>query len=175
MQKGVTFGRAMRSHLDGARPPRLTNRSHTHALACLLQDPIDSQTWIIIYHAYVRPATSGARALMMDTLRFDADGWPQLTTGTGSPSTTPTPLPPVAPAVAPAAAVLVAGVEAYTFAAPVLQEQHSGKLPEGWVAAGPASPDAPVHMIIAVTYPKAAVAALETEVRTLAKRSVDPN
>jgi hypothetical protein len=132
---------------------------------CLPQDPINSQTWIIIYHAYVRPATSGARALMMDTLTFDADGWPQLTTGTGSPSTTPTPLPPVAPA----AAELVAGL-AHTFAAPVLQEQHSGKLPEGWVAAGPASPDAPVHMIIAVKYPKAAVAALETEVR-----SVDPN
>jgi arabinan endo-1,5-alpha-L-arabinosidase len=61
----------------------------------VIQDPQDSRTWIIFYHAYVRPARSGARVLMMDTLRFDAvGGWPRLTTGTGSPSTKPTPLPP---------------------------------------------------------------------------------
>ena len=54
----------------------------------------ESGKWIIFYHAYVRPATSGARALMMDTLTFDAPGgWPRLESGTGSPTTGPTPLP----------------------------------------------------------------------------------
>ena len=63
----------------------------------VIQDPKDTQIWIIFYHAYRRPATHGKRALMMDTLRFDATdgGWPQLTTGSSSPSTKPTPLPPI--------------------------------------------------------------------------------
>ena len=66
----------------------------------VIESPDDPQEWIIFYHSYVRPATSGARALMMDTLTFDAaaggrpGGWPRLSTGTKSPSTAPTPLPP---------------------------------------------------------------------------------
>lgn len=66
----------------------------------VIKSPSDPQTFVIFYHAYVLPATNGARALMMDTLTFStaaaaAAGWPQLTTGTRSPSTTSRPLPPV--------------------------------------------------------------------------------
>ena len=73
----------------------------------VLPDPVNPHTWIIFYHAYVRPKTGGARSLLMDVLTFDtagaADtsggagvGWPRLSTNTSSPSVGPRPLPPTA-------------------------------------------------------------------------------
>ena len=70
----------------------------------VLPDPVDPQQWIIFYHAYTKPKTSGARSLLMDVLTFDTTtsegegtgevGWPRISTNTSSPSVGPRPLPP---------------------------------------------------------------------------------
>ena len=82
----------------------------------VLPGPVDRAQWLIFYHGFTLPKTSGDRSLLMDTLYFDeqeaaavngthADtggghagvGWPHVATGTGSPSNGPQPLPPTAP------------------------------------------------------------------------------
>ena len=61
----------------------------------VLPSPADPKKWIIFYHAFVRPESSGNRSLLMDVLSFDAaTGWPKLATHTGSPSVGPAPPPP---------------------------------------------------------------------------------
>jgi beta-xylosidase len=60
----------------------------------VVQSPSDPDVWVIFYHAYVQPKASGARSLLMDTIRFDkTSGWPHITTDTDEPSIGPTKLP----------------------------------------------------------------------------------
>ena len=87
----------------GGRPEGFDGTGH----CSVLPDAADPQKWIIFYHAYVQPDTSGARSLLMDVLTFgpaaasaSADersagvGWPCISTNTSSPSVGHTPPPP---------------------------------------------------------------------------------